>query len=237
MGMPISTVAELDLDSMRLGPVDEMTVPRAYPSMVFLPDSLLLIGGTNCWSEVYGAVEHYDFLTQKWRRLKGLKHARYGHAAVTLQEQFVFVCGGCDRFYAVCNAEMYDRKTGKWTECGSMLKPSQMCNALKFREEIFVVGAKDDTVQVWNVQKGGWRLAGKLNDGRSARKGVKLCTMDYKLVAMHCDDVTKYEIYDDRSDRWYLTAVRNHPVHKLYPNEFMLGDQIFDWWHLGRRYW
>lgn len=98
MGMPISTIAELDLDSMRLGPVDEMPIPRAYHSMVFFPDSLVLIGGTNCWKDVYGVVEQYDFLKQKWHRLKSLRFPRYGAAAVTIQERYIFVAGGCDRY-------------------------------------------------------------------------------------------------------------------------------------------
>ena len=103
MGMPISTIAELDLDSMRLGPLDEMPLPRAYPSMVFFPDSLVLIGGTNCWKDIYGDCEQYDFLKNKWNRLKKLKYPRYGCGAVTISEKYIFITGGCNRFYPILN--------------------------------------------------------------------------------------------------------------------------------------
>jgi len=158
MGMPISTIAELDLDSMRLGPVDEMPIPRAYPSMVFFPDSLILIGGTNCWKDVYGVVEQYDFLKQKWYRLNKLRYPRYGSCAVTIQEKYIFVAGGCDRFYPVMNAEIYDRKIKKWNSYPSMIKPAQKCHALKYQDDIFVIGAKDNTVQVFNIyeKNGDW---------------------------------------------------------------------------------
>uniref|UniRef100_A0A7S0TBZ4 Uncharacterized protein n=2 Tax=Elphidium margaritaceum TaxID=933848 RepID=A0A7S0TBZ4_9EUKA len=237
MGMPISTIAELDLDSMRLGPVGEMPIPRAYPSMVFFPDSLVLLGGTNCWKEVYGVVEQYDFLKQKWNRLQKLHYPRYGSAAVSIQENYIFVTGGCDRFYPVMNAEIYDRKTQKWNILPSMLKPVQKCHALKFKDEIFAVGAMDNTVQVFNIYEKKWRLTASLNNAQNCSKGVKLCTIDYKLVAMNRDDISKYEIYDEGSNRWYLTDIRNHPISKLYPKPFMHCRNIFDWFHLGRRYY
>lgn len=135
------------------------------------------------------------------------------------------------------NPEIYDRKTGRWSSYPSMLKPALKCHALKFKDDIFVVGARDDTVQVFNVYQKKWRLAGKLNRGNESSKGTKLCTFDYKLVAMKRDDISKYEIFDEQSNRWYLTDIRNHPVRKLYPPDFEHCDDIFDWFHLGRRYW
>ena len=214
-----------------------MPIPRAYPSMVFFPDSLVLIGGTNCSKEVYGVVEQYDFLKQRWNRLNKLKHARYGSAAVTIQEKYIFVTGGCDRFYPVMNAEIYDRKSKKWNVYPSMMKPAQKCNALKYGDDIFVIGSKDDTVQIFNVYQKKWRLAANMNRAAMSNKGTKLCTFDYKLIAMNRDDISKYEIYDSCSNRWYLTNLRNHPVHKIYPKPFMHSDDIYDWFHLGRRYW
>eukprot|EP01083_Nonionella_stella_P023635 65398_1 len=237
MGMPISTIAELDLDSMRLGPVDEMPIPRAYPSMVFFPDSLILIGGTNCWKDVYGVVEQYDFLKQRWNRLSRLRYPRYGSCAVTIQEKYIFITGGCDRFYPIMNAEIYDRKSKRWSTYPSMLKPAQKCHALKYKDDIFVVGAKDNTVQVFNVYEKKWRLAGSLNNADKTNKGTKLCTFDYRLCAMNRNDISKYEIYDAGSNRWYATDCRNHPIHAIYPKSFMHNTQIYDWFHLGRRYW
>ena len=141
------------------------------------------------------------------------------------------------RFYPAMNPEIYDRKTGRWSSYPSMLKPAQKCHALKFKDDIFVVGARDDTVQVFNVYAKKWRAAGKLNDGQAASRGTKLCTFDYRLVAIKKDDISKYELYDPQSNRWYLTDLRNHPVHQLYPAKFRHSEDVFDWFHLGRRYW
>lgn len=145
--------------------------------------------------------------------------------------------GGCDRFYPVMNCELYDRKSNTWTQYSSMLKPMPKCNILRFKEDIYAIGAKDKTVQIFNFEKKQWRFGASMN-GISSKRGCKLCTFDYKLIAMNKDDICKYEIYDENSNRWYSTNIRNHPIHKLYPKPFMHSNEnIFDWFHLGRRYW
>ena len=234
--MPISTVVGLDIDQMKLEILSEMENPRAYLSMTFYPDCLMFIGGTNCWSSVYGITEKYDLLEHQWFKCKKLNYPRYGHGNITINERYIFVTGGCDRFYDIMNCELYDRKYDKWIEYSSMLKPVQKCNVLKFHDDIFVIGGKDRTVQIFNYEKKFWRFGPKLNDITSKR-GSKLCTFDYKLIAMNKDDITKYEIYDKSSNRWYCTNIRNHPIHKIYPKPFIHSDNIFDWFHLGRRYW
>eukprot|EP01083_Nonionella_stella_P079546 218335_1 len=234
--MPISTVVELELDSMKLGILSEMENARAYLAMTFFPDSIVFIGGTNCWNDVYKIVEKYDLVEQKWQRLKSIHYPRYGHSATTINERYIFIAGGCDRFYSIMNCELYDRKYNKWHKYGSMLKPAQKCHTLKYKDDIFVVGAKDRTVQIFNFEKKQWRFGNKLNYVTSKR-GCKLCTIDYKLIAMNKDDITQYQIYDENCNRWYTTSIREHPINKLYPPSFMHCDEIFDWFHLGRRYW
>ena len=151
--------------------------------------------------------------------------------------RYIFVTGGCDRFHPVMNCELYDRKYNQWTEYSSMLKPIPKCHVLKYKDDIFAIGAKDNTVQIFNYVKKQWRFGADLN-GISSKRGCKLCTFDYKLCAMNKDDICKYEIYDENCNRWYSTNIRNHPIHKLYPKPFILqNDDIFDWFHLGRRYW
>ena len=145
--MPISTVVKLELSSMRLSWLNEMENPRAYLAMTFFPDSLLLIGGSNCWDRVYSRVEQFDLTTNRWQRLASLNCARSGHSAVTINERYVFVTGGCDRFHSVMSCELYDRKSNQWTMHGSMMKPVQKCHALKYKDDLFVVGAKDRTVR------------------------------------------------------------------------------------------
>merc|ERR1711933_499961 len=195
--MPISTVVELDVDTMKLGILSEMENPRAYLSMAFYPDSIVFIGGTNCWNEVYGIVEKYDLLEQQWHRLKSLKYPRYGHHAITINERYIFVTGGCDRFYPAMNCELYDRKYNQWNDYGSMLKPALRCNVCKYKNDIFVIGARDQSVQIFNYEKKQWRFGSKLNSFTS-KKGGKLCTFDYRLIAMDKDDITKYQIYDEQ---------------------------------------
>lgn len=234
--MPISTVVELDIDAMKLGILSEMRHPRAYLAMAFFPDSLVFVGGTNCWDKVYSGVESYDLLERKWKRLQRLNHARYGHHALTINERYIFVTGGCSRFYSVMNCEVYDRKADAWTEYSSMLAPAHKCHALKFKEDIFVVGAKSRMVQIFNFEKKVWRMGQRLNATTSVR-GCKLATIDYKLVAMDRDDISLYQIYDERTDRWYSSGIRAQPLMSLYPPPFMHSEEVTDWFHLGRKYW
>ena len=123
-----------------------------------------------------------------------------------------------------------------------MLLPLQKCYALKYKQEIFVVGAKNRNVQIFNIYNKKWKFAPKLN--YIYNKGCKLCTFNYKLIAMNKTNISKYEIYDEYSNRWYATDIRNHPINALYPKPFNFNksnnindDIIYDWWHLGRRYW
>eukprot|EP00483_Globobulimina_turgida_P007816 UN07831 len=220
---------------MKLGILSEMDNARAYLAMTFFPDSIVFIGGTNCWDNVYKSVEKYDLCEEKWYKLSKLKYARYGHSACTINQRYIFIAGGCDRFYSILNCELYDRQSKKWCNYGQMLKPAQKCHALPYKDDIFVVGAKDTSVQIFNFEKKHWRFGNKLNYV-SSKKGCKLCTFDDKLIAMNRDDISKYEIYDDRENRWYGTDIRNHPINKIYPKAFMHSDEIFDWFHLGRRY-
>ncbi len=69
--------------------------------------------------------EQYDFLKQQCNKLPKLKYPRYDSAAVTIQEKYIFIAGGCDRFCSIMYAEIYDRKINKWNLCPSMLKPVQ----------------------------------------------------------------------------------------------------------------
>ena len=70
LGMPVSSLAQLDLDTMKVRNIAEMErkhQPRAYASMVFWPDNICsLIGGTNCWGDVYNSVLCYNFETNKY---------------------------------------------------------------------------------------------------------------------------------------------------------------------------
>lgn len=256
MGMPISTVAKLDLESMKLSPVTEMPLPRAYPCMVFFPDSLVLIGGTNCWEEVFSTVDQYDFLAQTWERLPKLHNARYGASAVTLDERYIFVAGGCDRMYPVMESEWYDRKKRRWMCVGSLLQPQQRCHSLRYMDDVLLVGSHSRVVQKFDVVKQHWSFAGQLNYSYSS--GVKMCTFDYRLIAANRKNIiSHYEIFDHQSLQWICTNARSHPVMKLYPfdlkssldgcysSSVLLGnvsedvdDEIFgEWYHLGRRFW
>jgi len=232
--MPISTVVELDLDSMKLGILSEMENPRAYLSMHFYPDSIVFVGGTNCWQNVYKTVERYDLLEHKYKSCASLQFARYGHGGITINERYLFVAGGCDRFYSILNCELYDRKTNQWSTYSSMLQAANKANVIKYKDDIFVVGAKSRQCQIFSFEKKKWRFAPKLN---RVHNHAKFCTFDYRLIAMDRNDISRYEIFDEASNRWYSTDIRNHPVLALYPKPFMHSKNVLDWFHLGRRYW
>ena len=86
--MPISTVVELDIDSMQLGILSEMENPRAYLSMAFYPDCIMFIGGSNCWNNVYGTTEKYDLLEHRWVKCCSMIHPRYTHGNITMNERY-----------------------------------------------------------------------------------------------------------------------------------------------------
>ena len=236
--MPISTIAELDLDSMKLGPVCEMPLPRAYPSMVFFPDSLILIGGTNCWEDVFNNVSQYDFLEQRWYKWPKLINNRYGHNSITLDEKYIFVVGGCNRNENILNTEWYDRSKKKWEIIGKLKSPMNKCHCLRYNNsDIFVTSHLNKIVQKFDLNKQKYTLTKPLN--YIYPNGNKLCTFDYKLLCLSKTNIYSYEIYDKNTNEWIFTNSKLHPIHpfnKLYTKKFK-KQKILDWYHLGRRYW
>ncbi|ETO26737.1 hypothetical protein RFI_10399, partial [Reticulomyxa filosa] len=99
-------------------PIDSKNPARSMCSMVIFPDCLMLIGGTNHWGNTFADVHQYTYMdneddhdhaaaslrhskAQTWSVCPSLLHARYAADAITIDERFVFVAGGCNRHFPV----------------------------------------------------------------------------------------------------------------------------------------
>ncbi|ETO04242.1 hypothetical protein RFI_33156, partial [Reticulomyxa filosa] len=242
MGKPISTIAELDIESMKISPVVEMPFPqvppRAYCSMVFWPDSLMIIGGYNGWDKILSDCAQYDFLKNKWYRCNKLLYPRYRSSAITIDDKFIFLTGGCDKKFSILDTEWYDRNNKQWINIGHLLFPSQRSHSIKFHDLIYLVSSNSNIIQFYDLIKQSWFIhkSHTLHYSYSLPK-FSIHNDGDLLICSNKTNLHSYQIFDLQTHSWIATTYRNHPVHAFYPFPLIQDLQVIDWFSLGRRFW
>lgn len=116
-----------DAKTGKFTPTGSMAFGRFEATATLLSDGRVLItGGTTSDSSSLTAAELFDPKTGKFTLTGAMADGRVYQTATLLSDGRVLVAGGCDsgREYSNCrflaSAEIYDRKTGKFTATGSM---------------------------------------------------------------------------------------------------------------------
>ena len=157
-----------------------MNFPRRGHLAVLLNSGQVLVvtgvAGATVFSDVYTA-ELYNPSNGKWT-LTGSTSARHetGTATLLSNGEVLLVGGGTGNFDSTrCSAvaELYDPKSGKWADTGSM--NAARCSpaaTLLPNGEVLVSGGGDsdgnslETAEVYNPVTGTWQETGSLNTGR-----------------------------------------------------------------------
>jgi hypothetical protein len=115
------------------------------------------------------AAELINPTTGSWSETGEMTAARYGHAAVLLQDGRVLVSGGVDGpAHALSSAELYDPATGKWAKTGALNIARFNHKATLLRDgKVMISGGHDvheslSTSELYDPSIGAWTVvAGK----------------------------------------------------------------------------
>jgi len=146
-----------------------MTTPRGWHTATRLADGRVLIaGGENKRTDLTSA-EIYNPKTGKFTKTGSLTVGRVYHAAVRLSDGRVLVTGGGNDYSGgkfLTSAELYDPKTGTWTETGSMAdQRNLMTSTLLADGRVLVAGGFGATgplavAELYDPKTGTFSLAG-----------------------------------------------------------------------------
>jgi N-acetylneuraminic acid mutarotase len=132
-----------------------MPSPRGALNALFVKGTLYAVGGQD-QARILNINEAYDPLTDSWISKAPMITGRH-HAASTTVDDKIYVIGGriagSSPLVNVNVNEMYDIKTGKWTEVGSMPSKRSGIAASAINNSFFVFGGEDLTKTYNNSEK------------------------------------------------------------------------------------
>ncbi|HEY7124220.1 MAG TPA: kelch repeat-containing protein [Ktedonobacterales bacterium] len=142
-----------------------MSTPRSAHMAALLPDGRVLItGGDSDEHTVLNSAEIYNPATGTFTPTGTMSVVRRKHAAVALQDGRVLVVGGAnqrDSGGAYASAEIYDPRSGTFTQTGSMSVRRYKIGAavaLLKNGDVLVAGG-NDLVEVYDPQTGTFKTA------------------------------------------------------------------------------
>eukprot|EP00188_Purpureofilum_apyrenoidigerum_P000579 Plantae.Rhodophyta-Purpureofilum_apyrenoidigerum.ctg12594.p1 GENE.Plantae.Rhodophyta-Purpureofilum_apyrenoidigerum.ctg12594~~Plantae.Rhodophyta-Purpureofilum_apyrenoidigerum.ctg12594.p1 ORF type:complete len:296 (+),score=46.68 Plantae.Rhodophyta-Purpureofilum_apyrenoidigerum.ctg12594:82-888(+) len=159
-----------------------MTMSRFGAVTVALNDrEVIIIGGFTSRGRATNEVEIFDITTGHSRRVKNLLRER-AHAAATLLDGKVYVCGGTDGSAVMNSCELFD--SDKWTSIKSMPTARKHAVAITIGNRMLVKGGEhasnvpSTAVEEFDSATGKWKKIYKLRLARSrgvfARVGNKI---------------------------------------------------------------
>jgi hypothetical protein len=143
-----------------------MPTARYGLSAVLAGGRLYAIGG-DIDAQSTGALERYDPSTDRWERLAPMPTPRSYFAAAAVGGK-IYALGGFQNGSPGQSrddtVEVYDLKTGRWSQAPPMPRACDFCRAAVVDEEIFVVGGRTrsdivPTVSIFDTRSGNWREA------------------------------------------------------------------------------
>ena len=210
-------------------PGENMSQPRAGHTATLLNDGRVLVAGGDVryyFSETPG-VEICDPEISTWTSTGSLATRRSGHTATLLNDGRVLVAGGLryrpDTCSILNSAEVYDPKTGAWSETGSLNWARTAHRAVLLDDgRVLVVGGFGglcggafDHAELYDPKTGTWTVARPMNVGRrnftatSLRDGRVLVAGGMARAADGYADTFSAEVYDPGSGSWSIIASMN----------------------------
>jgi N-acetylneuraminic acid mutarotase len=148
-----SATAELyDPIDRRWTTTRSMTMARAGHTTTLLADGRVLVVGGGVGDETTArSAELYDPVKETWTLVSSMARFRTGHTATTLGDGRVLVAGGVGLGSdppRLASAELFDPRTGTWTETASMITPGFGQTATLLHDgRVLALGDYDDESQ------------------------------------------------------------------------------------------
>lgn len=185
--------------------------------------------------ELLASTEVYDPHSERWRETGSLQEARWSHTATLLPDGRVLVAGGFGEPYqggsnaqpVLDTAEVYDPRTGTWSQTGSMTTRRALHTAILLPDgRVLVAGGRtcdqppptacnftfrSDTAEIYDPTTGTWTPTGSLTIHRHTTSSVLLPSGEVLVPAgfTSAGNGTTADRYDPGTGTWSSTSPLN----------------------------
>jgi N-acetylneuraminic acid mutarotase len=201
---------------------------------VLLADGRVLVAGGIDWNigggKAFDVAEIYDPITGQWSSTGSLRHARYAHQMVLLDDGRVLAVGGYrDGDVLLASAELYDPKTGTWHLTGELPSTRVAFGLVKMKDgRVLLAGgfggpAWKQRVNVasaalYDPTTGRWSETAPLKEKRAGLSMIELPDGRVLVAGGWAQSQMEFksaELFDPRTNTWQPAASmhvarRNH---------------------------
>jgi hypothetical protein len=161
--------------------VGSMSMPRRLHTLTLLQNGkVLAVGGVGPAGSTNTA-ELFDPATGRWMPTGDLRNPRYFHTATLMRDGRVMVVGGISGSQttdAATTAEIYDPRSGIWSDAGDLVAQRFRHTATLLADGRLLVVAGgssgDISSEIHDPATGLWRAAADLNVARTDHRTVRL---------------------------------------------------------------
>jgi|ERR1712130_948147 len=151
---------------------------RKHHAVAVLGHKLFVAGGWNERDEIVGTMFCLHLIIMHWQQFPDMGTKRQNPIGCGFKknnEEFVLVAGGWHGDgYCLRNTEIYDLKAQRWESPinGNMNRGREEACAVKFREEIWMMGGWDDndslnSCEIFSIEQRIWNTGPEMNKKRS----------------------------------------------------------------------
>lgn len=199
-----------------------MGVTREYAGLAVLPDgNVLAVSGHPLEGKSLASAEIFDPRRNVWKPTGSLNLARNGvepGGLAKLPSGKYLIAGGGTANRSVHEAELYDYKSGTWTNTGSMHVPRCVHAAVQLNSgHVLTTGGIDwrteevhASTEIYDSETGSWMKSGSMATPRFNHRAVRLSDGQILVTGGSStssgEGVVTAEIYDPQTHVWRATA-------------------------------
>ncbi|XP_054167728.1 kelch-like protein 28 [Oppia nitens] len=210
----LSSVETYDPKSTNWTLSKPLNIKRLAMSSTVIENKIYVCGGYNNGKAIKSC-ETFSSKTNLWQFIKPMILARYNFQLIA-NNGFIYAIGGSGLYSSV---ERYSLKTNQWNFIQNTNYPRDSFGATVFLNTIYICGGlnSEKTCEKYDSDKNTWIT---ISSFINPRYFFQIIAFNYKIFALGSerqDYSSSVEIYDYKSDQWFLTDslpydANNHAV-------------------------